>query len=316
MFDIHLLYHMNIRQLQLLSQVVDCNLNISRAARMAHTSQPSVSRHLQALENQLGLRIFVRTKRKVTGLTTTGHQVLQSARRILCEIETLNDLGKKSDADQHGSITIAASHTYARYVLPTVVRSFMQRYPHVRLALRQGDPQQILQWVNTGATDIGVCAEPNDRPKDVLFFSCNRHERLILTPNRHPLVKVKKPTLYQLSKHPIITYDSQFAIHKSIVRSFETRGLEPNIVLTATDVDVMKTYVRSGLGIAVVASLAYDKADDYGLAAINANHLFEPTTIKLGLRKGTFLRSYVYDFIELFAPSLKRDEIQRALIHS
>ena len=305
---------MNIRQLQLLSQVVDCDLNISRAARMAHTSQPSVSRHLQALESQLGIRIFVRNKRKVEGLTTTGHQVLESARRILYEVESLNELGKASDTDQHGSITIGASHTYARYALPTVVRAFMQRYPHVRLVLRQGDPQQILNWASAGATDIAVCAEPNDRPKSIIFFSCNRHERLILTPRGHPLVKLKKPTLRQLSDHPIITYDSQFAIHKSIVRAFEAQGLEPNIVLTATDVDVMKTYVKCGLGVAVVASLAYNEGDDLDLVAINANHLFEPTTIKLGVRKGAFLRSYVFDFIELFAPQLNRDQIQRALI--
>lgn len=217
-------------------------------------------------------------------------------------------------ANQSGCITIAASHTYARYSLPSVVRTFIQRYPRVRFVLRQGDPQQILNWATTGAADVAVCAEPNDRPKELVFFSCHRHERVILSPAGHALGKLKKPSLDQLSKYPIITYDSQFAIHQSILRAFEAKDLKPNIVLTATDVDVMKTYVKCGLGIAVVPALAYNKIDDVGLVAANANHLFEPTTIKLGVRKDTFLRSFVYDFIELFAPTLKREQIQRALI--
>jgi LysR family cys regulon transcriptional activator len=304
---------MNIRQFQLLSQVAECDLNISRTARTAHTSQPTVSRHLQALENQLGVRIFIRKKRKVIGLTATGKQVLQSARRVLYEIESMSELSTKTTADQHGSITIAASHTYARYSLPSVVRTFIQRYPNVRFILRQGDPHQILTWATTGAVDVAVCAEPKERPKELVFFSCNRHERLILTPAGHPLGKLKKPSLYQLSKYPLITYDSQFAIHQTILGAFEAEGLTPNIVLTATDVDVMKTYVKCGLGVAVVPSLAYTKAEDRGLVAVNANHLLEPMTIKVGLRKDTFLRSFVYDFIEMFAPMLKRDQIRRAL---
>jgi len=304
---------MNIRQLQLLSQVVECNLNISRAARAAHTTQPSVSRHLQALETQLGVQLFVRSKRKISGLTSTGRQVLDSARHVLHELDTLSQLGKKNTRDQQGSITIAASHTYARYSLPPVVRTFMERYPKVRLVLRQGDPQQIMNWASTGEADLAICAEPNERPKALAFFSCNRHERVILTSAGHALTKIKRPTLEQLGRHRLITYDSQFAIHRKIMEAFESKGLSPNIVLTATDVDVMKTYVKGGLGVAIVASLAYSRTEDPGLRAISANHLFEPTTIKLGVRKGAFLRSFVYDFIEMFSPALPREHVQRAL---
>lgn len=304
---------MNLKQLRLLAQAAECDLNISRTARRAHTSQPSVSRHLQALEAQLGVRIFIRRKRKVMGLTDTGRRVLQSARRVLHEIEAMNELSAKAATD-HGSITVAASHTYARYSLPAVVRTFMQRYPNVRFVLRQGDPQQIVTWAATGAVDVAICAEPEDPPRDLAFFSCGGHERLILTPTGHPLGRLKKPTLRQISGYPLITYDSQFAIHRTILGAFEAAGLTPNIVLTATDVDVMKTYVKCGLGIAVVPSLAYTRTEDRGLVAINANHLFEPTTMRVALRRDTYLRPFVYDFIELFAPGLRRSQIQSALM--
>jgi LysR family cys regulon transcriptional activator len=194
-----------------------------------------------------------------------------------------------------------------------VVKAFMARHPKVRLVLRQGDPQQIMHWAASGEADIAICAERNERPTDLVFFSCNRHERVILTPHAHPLCRSRRPTLEQLSRYPLITYDAQFAIYRKIVERFDDAGLTPNIVLTATDVDVMKTYVRSGLGVAIVASVAYSAAEDRQLKAINANHLFEPTTIKLGVRKATFLRPFVYDFIESFAPNLKREDIQRAL---
>ena len=304
---------MRLRQLQLFSQAVDCGLNISLTARRAHTSQPSVSRHLQSLEKQIGTPIFVRSKRKISGLTSTGREVLDYAKRVLHDIDTIGELGKNSEASQQGSITIAASHTYARYALPDVIRTFMARYPKVRLVLRQGDPQQIMTWASNGDADLAICAEAEDRPKDLVFFSCNQHERIILAPRNHPLAKVRKPTLHQLSQYSLITYDAKFAIYWRILEVFEAKGLSPNIVLTATDVDVMKTYVRSGLGIAVVASLAYSKAEDTTLVAISANHLFEPVAIKIGLRKGAFLRSFVYDFIEIFAPALRREKIQLAL---
>jgi len=306
---------MNLRHLKLFSQVVDSNLNVSAAAKALHTSQPSVSRHLLALEEKLGVSLFVRSKKRILGLTGAGEEVLECARRILFDIDVIDEIGKVNGREQRGHLVVAASHTHARYSLPSVVRAFIARYPNVRLVLRQGDPHQISAWVSSRNAEIGICAEPVEHPKDVLFVPCHRHDRIILVPPMHPLTHVSRPTLAQLSKYPLITYEAPFTVHRRIVEAFSLKGLTPNIVLTATDVDVMKTYVKSGLGVAIVASLAYDPKDDRGVVAINASHLFKPGVINVALRKATHLRSYAYDFIELFAPSLKRGPIEKLLFN-
>jgi len=304
---------MNLRHLQLFCEVVNTNLNISAAAKALHTSQPSVSRHLLALEHELGVALFVRSKKRILGLTGPGEVVLESARRVLFEVENINQAGKVHGKEKRGNLVVAASHTHARYSLPKVVRAFIAQYPNVRLVLRQGDPHQIAEWVASGNADIGICAEPLERPKDIMFFPCHKHHRIILTPLGHPLAAIKKPTLAQLSRYPLITYEAPFTVHRRIVEAFESYGLSPNFVLTATDVDVMKTYVKAGLGLAIVASLAHNAEEDMGLVAISASHLFKPDLIKIALRKGTYQRSYTYDFIELFSPLLKREQLQALL---
>jgi LysR family cys regulon transcriptional activator len=304
---------MNLRHLQLFCEVVNANLNISAAAKALHTSQPSVSRHMLALESELDVALFVRSKKRILGLTGPGEAVLESARKVLFEIENISQAGKVHGKEKRGNLIVAASHTHARYSLPKVVSAFIAQYPNVRLVLRQGDPHQIATWVASGNADIGICAEPVERPKDIMFFPCHKHHRIILAPKDHPLASVKKPTLSQLAKHPLITYEAPFTVHRRILEAFENKGLSPNFVLTATDVDVMKTYVRAGLGLAIVASLAHNSKDDSDLVAIEASHLFKPDVIKIALRKGTYQRSYTYDFIELFAPSLAREQIQGML---
>lgn len=304
---------MNLRHLQLFCEVVNTNLNISAAAKALHTSQPSVSRHLLALEHELGVALFVRSKKRILSLTGPGEVVLESARRVLFEIENINQAGNVHGKGKRGNLVVAASHTHARYSLPKVVRAFIAQYPNVRLVLRQGDPHQIAEWVASGNADIGICAEPLERPKDIMFFPCHKHHRIILTPLDHPLAAIKKPSLAQLSRYPLITYEAPFTVHRRIVEAFESKGLSPNFVLTATDVDVMKTYVKAGLGLAIVASLAHNAEEDMGLVAISASHLFKPDLIKIALRKGTYQRSYTYDFIELFSPTLKREQLQAML---
>lgn len=306
---------MNLRHLQLFCQVVNSNLNISAAAKALHTSQPSVSRHLQSLEEELGINLFVRSKKRILSLTDSGEEVLESARRVLYELETIDQVGKAQGNEQRGNLVVAASHTHARYSLPKTVQSFIAQYPNVRLVLRQGDPHQIAEWIGTGNADIGICAEPLVRPKNIVFFPCHQHHRIILTPHGHPLTLIKKPTLVQLAKYPLITYEAPFTVHRRIVEAFNGKGLTPNFVLTATDVDVMKTYVKSGLGIAIVASLAYDTNEDAGLAGISASHLFKPDLIKIALRKGTHLRRYVYGFIELFYPALDQKRVRQVLFN-
>jgi len=302
-----------LRQLQLLSQAVDNGFNLSSTARNGFTSQPSVSRHLLALEEALGVAVFVRSRRRICGLTSAGREVLETARRVLHELESLGELARDEPASQRGTITIAASHSYARYVLPSVVRTFMAEFPSVRLVLRQGDPQQLVDWVAAGEADLAICAETGEPRDGLVSFTCNQHERVVITPAGHPLGRRRRMTLQALARERLITYDAKFSLHRRIVEAFETEGLEANIVLTATDVDVMKAYVRSGLGIAIVASIAWSPEEDTDLRAVSASHLFAPATIKVVLRKGSFVRSFVFAFISSFAPQLRRDRIQQAL---
>lgn len=305
---------MNLRQLRMLCEVVNSNFNASAAAAALHTSQPSVSRHLIALEQELGVKLLARSKRRLVGLTGPGEIVLQSARRVLFELENIQQAGARHHGETRGNLTVAASHTHARYSLPKIVSAFIARYPEVKLALRQGDPYQIVRWVASGEADIGICAEPPERPKGVIFLPCHQHDRIVLAPKQHPIARLgKKPTLTTLARYPLITYDAPFMVHRRIVETFDAHGIRPNFVLTATDVDVMKTYVRAGLGLAIVASRAYDAAEDKGIVAISVNHLFRPDLIKLALRKDTYHRSYAYDFIERFSPSLNRAKVQAAL---
>jgi len=271
-----------------------------------------VSRHLYTLEEQLGFAVFIRTRKRIVGLTDLGREVLRAARRITDEFEKLGQLGK-DDSERSGQLTIAASHTHARYSLPNIVTKFAKRYPRIKLVLRQGNANQVAQWVSTGASDFGISAMPTEMPEALIFFPCYEHHRVILVPIGHPLLTYRRVRLEELARYPLITYEPPLAFHATVIQAFASKGLDANIVLSATDVDVMKTYVNCGLGVAIVASLAYDQNVDASLRAINADHLFQPTMINVALRRRSHLRPFVYDFIHLFAPALNRDLIQRRL---
>lgn len=307
---------MNLRHLKILCQVVDCSFNVSRAARALHTSQPSVSRHLHFVEDTLCADVFVRKGNRIVGLTSRGKQVLQLARTVMGEFEKIGLLGSNEDTDQSGQLTIAASHTHARYSLPKVITKFRQKYPQIKLVLRQGNANQVSRWVSTGAADVGISATPTDNSPNLLFLPCYEHHRIVLVPIGHPLLKRRRLRLAELSKYPLITYEPPLTFHAAVLQAFARKGLEANIVLSATDVDVMKTYVTSGLGVAIVASLGYDRRLDVSLRAIPADHLFKPTMINVTLRRRSYLRPYVYDFIHLFAPALKRESIAKRLAES
>lgn len=304
---------MNLHRLEILCRLADCNLSVSAVANAMHTTQPNVTRHLQALEREIGAPLFVRSKRRILSYTEVGRQVLRSARRVVQEVEDLVAIRSVQPGDLSGTMTIAASHTQARYALPSIVQDFMREYPKMRVVLRQGDPKQILNWVATGNADIAICSQPPIWPKNLAFFECKKHSRILIAPRSHPVAKLRKPALSDVAQYPLITYDDSFGVHSRIVEAFETRGLVPNIVLTATDVDVMKAYVRYGLGIAIVASLAYDEGDKPALRAIDVNHLFDPVMIKIVLRKGSYVRPYVYDFIRRLSPTLALSGIRAVL---
>lgn len=296
---------MKLRQLQFIREVADNGFSISQAAATLLTSQPSVSRQIQSLERELGVPIFERYKGRITGITRPGRAIVQGAVRIVNECKDLQRIGDEYACEGTGVLTVAASHTHACYVLPTVITQFTKVHPLVRLSLRQGNPNQIAAWVSTGEADVCIGTAPLASTEGVLFVPCSKHHRIVLAPRSHPLARMKpKHTLEALARYPLITYDKSFAAYGQIVRAFARRGLQPNIVLSATDVAVMKTYVRSGLGIAIIASLAYAPSEDRDLCAIDVRHLFESGTINLGVKRGGYLTQYVRDFIEIFAPGV------------
>jgi len=304
---------MNLRQLRALCEIVENDFKISHAAKVLYTSQPSVSRHIASLEEEVGAALFRRTDKRIIGLTDAGADILNAARRLLKEAENIKKIGQDHSDENHGELTIAASHTTARYFLPGIVTAFMARHPNVRLVIRQSDPTQVARLVNTGEVDLSLSPAGAELFPEVVMIPCHEHGRIILAPPGHPLLKVRKPSLIEVAKYPLITYSKEFPAYAQIMRVFEKAGLEPNVVLTASDIDVMKTYVECGLGVAIVASFAYDAGKDAGLRSTSLDHLIDPATVYVCLRRGGHVRSYVYDFIELVSPALKRKVVAQAV---
>jgi len=304
---------MKLEQLRALCQIVAQGYSVSRAAEALDAPQPGVSRHLRGLERELGVDIFRRNRKRLLGLTAAGTAIVKVARRMLEDAEALGKIGREFSASDSGNLTVATTHTQSRYALPGVVQRFSARYPKVRLMLRQGNPAEIVELVRTGEADLCIGSESAEVADDLLFFPCYELRRIVLTPPRHALLRERRLTLEALARYPIITYDPPFMGRSKLVQAFESRGLSPNIVLSATDTDVIKSYVELGLGIAIVARLAFDPARDRKLRAIDAGHLFESNTIHLGLRRNDYLRSYLYDFIEMYAPGLRRQDVEKAL---
>ena len=304
---------MKLQQMKFMCEIADRGFNISNAASALHTSQPSVSRQIQTLEKELGVAVFVRAKKRITGLTKPGTEVLQIARRIMRDTENLRHLGMEFTSKDSGGLAITTSHTHARYVLPNVIPDFAKAHPKVRVSLRQGNPAQINSWVVSGEADLSITSKPVHPMPDLAFLLCSEHPKVILTPPKHPLLRSKNVTTAELARYPIITYDPEFSTYHQVMRAFELKGLKPNIVLSATDVDVMKTYVICGLGVAILSAIAYDPKEDRALRAIDAQHLFESHKMYIGIRKGNYLRGYVFDFIKRFSPRLSREIIERTI---
>ena len=307
---------MTLQQLRYLCEVVRQDLNISRAAGALHVSQPGLSRQLQLLEQELAVDLFVRNRKRLVRLSRAGSEIHAMAERTLECASNIKQAALEHGEQDRGTLTIATTHTQARYALPDVIRRFAQRYPGVQLSLRQGTPTDVSRLVASGAADISVATEPLEAEPELVMLPCYELERIVLTPPRHPLLRSKRITLEQLAAHPLITYDYAFIGRSKTLKPFEAKGLQPDIVLNAIDADVIKTYVELGLGIAIVPALAYDRRRDKNLRAIDASHLFEPNTFHVGIRRNHYLRGYMYAFIEIFAPHLKRPVVERAITDS
>jgi len=303
---------MKLQQLRYLREVVRRGLNVSDAAEALYTSQPGISKQIRLLEDELGVQILVRHGKRVVDLTEPGRIIVEIADRMLQDAESLKAVGREFGKEDTGVLSIATTPTLARYALPAAVRRFVQAHTRVRLNLREGSPEQISELVAAGEVDLGVVSEVQGAQDNLVVLPCYQWNRGIVTPVDHPLL-AEQLTLEAVARYPLVTYDFAFSSHSPIGKAFEARGLKPNVALTAVDADVIKSYVELGVGIGIIAKMAFDAERDTALRLIDASQLFEPSTTRVAVRRNAYLRRYVYDFIELFAPHLSRSVVEKTM---
>lgn len=303
---------MKLQQLRYLAAVAQSGLNITAAAEKLHTSQPAVSKQLKLLEDELGFPIFLRQGRTLTKITPAGRRVIDRAQKILKEVQGIKRLADDQKGDGRGTLSIGTTHTQARYVLPPVLRKFRERYPEVELHLHQGTAEQIADMALRDRIDFAINTGSQEMFTNLVLLPCYRWHRRIVVPHGHPLAKEAKLTIEALAKYPIVTYVFGFSGPSSLQQVFAKAGVSPDLALTARDADVIKTYVRLGMGVGIVASMAVDAREDADLVSIDASHLFPAHSTWAGFHQGALLRGYMYDFLQLFAPHLTRRLIDRA----
>jgi DNA-binding transcriptional LysR family regulator len=288
---------MNLQQIRYVRETARRQLNLTQVAAALHTSQPGVSRQLRELEEELGIQIFARAGKRLTHITAPGEVVVALAERIMSDIESLKRVGEEFTANTTGSLTIAATHMQARYILPPLVEAFVRRYPLVKLSIRQGSPRQLAQMVIAGDADLAVATETLDSFEELTTLACYRWRHCVVVPRDHPLSLCDNLTLPQIAQYPIVTYDAAFSGRSALDVTFSSAGIVTHIVLTAIDTDVIKTYVRLGLGIGIIAEVAYDEARDHDLAKLDAAALFPERVAKVAFKKGAYLRGFVREFL-------------------
>ncbi|NNM01888.1 MAG: HTH-type transcriptional regulator CysB [Gammaproteobacteria bacterium] len=304
---------MKLQQLRYIWEVARHDLNVSATAESLYTSQPGISKQVRMLEDELGLQIFQRSGKHLTDVTPAGKAIIEVAGRILGEVDNIQRIASDFNDNKRGSISIATTHTQARYVLPRTIKRFIQQYPDVSLHMHQGTPMQISELAAKRAVDFAIATEALELFDDLVMLPCFRWNRSIVVPRDHPLAQLGKLSLEDIAKHPIVTYVFGFTGRSQLDDAFKQRGLEARVVFTAVDADVIKTYVRLGLGIGILATLAYDPEVDSDLVALDASHLFDYSVTKIGFRRGSYIRGYMYDFIEWFAPHLTRDVVDASI---
>jgi LysR family cys regulon transcriptional activator len=303
---------MNFQQLRSVREAARRNFNLTEVANALFTSQPGVSRQIRELEEELGIDIFERNGKRLTGLTEPGKEVLNIVERLLLEAENLQRAGETYSGMTTGTLSIAATHTQTRYVLPKAVQHFRTAFPHVRIALQQSAPEHIAEWVLSGKADIGIATEGLSRFDGLVSFPCYEWHHVIVVPDGHPLLSLKKLTLEDLAEHALITYDVGFTGRSHIDEAFLAKHIAPDIILTAMDSDVIQQYVSMGLGVGIIASMAAEHLPK-GLRPIPAGHLFATNVTRVAVRRGAFLREYAIDFIRQLAPKLTLDELAAAV---
>ncbi len=304
---------MKLQQLRYIWEVSKNNLNVSATAEMIYTSQPGISKQIRILEDELGIPIFTRNGKHLTDMTPAGKKIISIAGEMLMQAENIKNIAKDYRDESKGILSIATTHTQARYALPSIIKSFMQDMPEVSLDIQQGTPVQISEMVSQGKVDMAIATEAIELFDNLIMLPCYSWDRCILVPKGHELTKINRLSLQDVARHPLITYVFGFTGRSKLDDAFKAENLSPDVALTAVDADVIKTYVRLGLGVGIVARMAYDEKVDEDLVALDAGHLFGQSVTKIGIRKDTFLRGYMYEFIRLFAPHLTQDVINTAM---
>ncbi len=304
---------MKLQQLRCIFEVVQNDFNISKAANSLHTSQPGVSKQIQLLEDEVGVQIFQRNGKRLTGLTEPGQQVFDSIAEIIREEKNIKRVSEEYEKKDTGNFTIATTHTQARYKLPNVVEEFVKKYPKINLNIHQGNPSQVTEQIVNGDADVGIATESIGLHDKIFCIPCYSWNRIIVMPKAHPLNEEKIITLEHLATYPLITYDYAFTGSTIVSKVFKESNLKPNIMLTAIDADVIKTYVNLNLGIGLIAEMAFDSSKDIDLVSRDVSHLFPLSTTYLGIRKDTFIRASTFDFIKMFTPQMSEHELRQYL---
>ncbi|WP_371325438.1 CysB family HTH-type transcriptional regulator [Dechloromonas sp. ZY10] len=304
---------MNFQQLRIIRETLRQDFNLTEVANALHTSQPGVSKHIKDLEDELGVEIFIRRGKRLLGLTEPGKELADVVERILVDAQNLRRIADQFASRETGHFVVATTHTQARYALPQIIRWFKADYPKVHLTLLQGSPGEITELLSSGRADVGIATEGLERSQELVSFPVYSWHHAIIVPQGHPLLEQPDVTLEKLAEHPLVTYHEGFTGRAQIDQAFAAAGIVPDIVLSAIDADVIKTYVALGLGVGIVASLAYDREQDRNLELLPASHLFPANTTRLAVRRGTYLRSYAHAFIEKLCPELSEEHLRPLL---
>ena len=301
---------MKLQQLRCIYEVVQNQFNISRAAESIHTSQPGVSKQIQLLEEEIGVKLFQRNGKRLSGLSEPGIRVYESIVEIMREVKNIKNVSDDYERKDSGSFTIATTHTQARYKLPVVVESFVKKYPKINLNIHQGDPAQVTAQILNGEADIGIATESISLNDKIFCIPCYSWNRCLVMPKDHPLLRVKDINLNHLATYPMITYDYAFTGSTIVSKVFKEANIQPNIMLTAIDADVIKTYVSLNLGVGLIAEMAFDENKDKNLVSRDVSHLFPTSTTYIGIRQDTFIRGFTFDFIKMFTPHMEENELK------
>ena len=304
---------MNFQQLRIVHETVRRNFNLTEVAAALFTSQSGVSKHIKDLEDELGLELFVRKGKRLLGLTEPGEELAVVVDRMLMDARNIKGIAAQFSNKDHGQLTIATTHTQARYALPRVVTRFKQAYPKVHLVLHQASPNEIATMLQDGRADIGIATETLAEVSDCVSFGFYGWHHSVIVPAGHPLEGVTPLTLEAIAEHPLITYHQGFTGRTRIDQTFARAGLTPDVVMSALDADVIKTYVELGLGVGILASMAFNPTRDPGLRKLDSEHLFAENVTRIAVRRGHYLRGFAYRFIELCAPELTEAAVANAV---